>query len=316
MTDTAVGEKSFGIVCDSGCDLTPAQLGRLGVALVPHHVNAGQQSWLDRVDVSDDDALERMGVRGADAVVEEAGSDELLAAYQRLVDEGCKTIVSVHSAEALSAMCGRAREAAARLGDATRVEVLDTGTASIGTGIVVERLSAMRAAGVPLEDALLAAREIAAGVRLMFIPASSSRLVRRRARSRHSGLVSRASMLRVRLVGERGLFLVSRGEVTQTVRSTDIADLCGRIAHAMSAVAHAEGSLDYVELYGCDRKALRPLEKPLDTNEFEAERMGVTRVSPSNVGFVGRPAVGVAFVPDSLFERVGANQPTDVPADD
>lgn len=123
-------------------------------------------------------------------------------------------------------------------------------------------------------------------------------------------------MLRVRLVGERGLFLVSRGEVTQTVRSTDIADLCGRIAHAMSAVAHAEGPLDYVELYGCDRKALRPLEKPLDTNEFEAERMGVTRVSPSNVGFVGRPAVGVAFVPDSLFERVGANQPIDVPADD
>ena len=213
-------------------------------------------------------------------------------------------------------MCGRAREAAARLGDAARVEVLDTGTASIGTGIVVERLSAMRAAGVPLEDALLAAREIAAGVRLMFIPASSSRLVRRRARSRHSGLVSRASMLRVRLVGERGLFLVSRGEVTQTMRSTDIADLCGRIAHAMSAIAHAEGPLDYVELYGCDRKALRPLEKPLDTNEFEAERMGVTRVSPSNVGFVGRPAVGVAFVPDSLFERVGANQPTDVPADD
>ena len=124
MTDTAVGEKSFGIVCDSGCDLTPAQLGRLGVALVPHHVNAGQQSWLDRVNVSDDDALERMGVRGTDAMVEEAGADELLAAYRRLVDEGCKIIVSVHSAKALSAMCGRAREAAARLGDAARVEAV------------------------------------------------------------------------------------------------------------------------------------------------------------------------------------------------
>ena len=67
MTDTAVGEKSFGIVCDRGCDLTPAQLGRLGVALVPHHVNTGQQSWLERVGVSDDDALERMAVRGTDA---------------------------------------------------------------------------------------------------------------------------------------------------------------------------------------------------------------------------------------------------------
>lgn len=316
MTDTAVVEKSFGIVCDSGCDLTPAQLGRLGVALVPHHVNAAEKSWLDRVGLDDEAAFARMGDRAAGVVVEEAGADELLATYQALVDEGYKTIVSMHSAEALSEMCPRAREAAARLGDAARVEVLDTGTASIGTGIVVERLSAMRAAGVPLEDALVAVREIAAGVRLMLIPASSSRLVRRRARSRHSGLVSRASLLRVRLVGERGLFLVSCGEITQTVRSTDLTDLCGRIAHAMSAVARVEGPLDYVELYGRDRKLLRPLEKPLDTNEFEARRMGVTRISPGNIGFVGMPAVGVAFVPNSLFERVGADQPTDVPAED
>lgn len=316
MTDTAVGEKSFGIVCDSGCDLTPTQLGRLGVALVPHHVNVGESSWLDRVGLDDQTAFDRMGERAAGVVVEEAGSDELLAAYQALVDEGCTTIVSVHSAEALSEMCPRAREAAARLGDAAHVEVLDTGTVSIGTGIVVERLSTMRAAGVPLCEALAAVREIATGVRLMFIPASSSRLVRRRARTRHSGLVSRASLLRVRLVGERGLFLVSRGEITQTVRSTDLADLCGRVAHAMSAAAHAEGPLDYVELYGRDRKLLRPLEKPLDTNEFEARCMGVTRISPSNIGFVGMPAVGVAFVPDSLFGRVGADQPTSVPAED
>lgn len=315
MTGAAVGEKSFGIVCDSGCDLTPAQLGQLGVALVPHHVTAQGADWLDRVDLADDDALARMGTRAADAVVVEAGADELLAAYRELVDAGCRTIVSVHSTEALSQMCAHAREAAALLGDAARVEVLDTGTASIGTGIVVERLSALRAAGASVDDVLAAVREIAAGVRLMFIPASSSRLVRRRARSRHSGLVSRASMLRVRLVGERGLFLVTRGEVTQTVRSTDMADLCGRIAHAMSAVARDEGPLDYVELYARDRKQLRPLEKPLDTNEFEAERMGVTRVSPGIVGFVGAPAVGVAFVPDSLFERVGANQPSDVHGD-
>ena len=314
MTETAVGEKSFGIVCDSGCDLTPAQLGQLGVVLVPNHVRADGAEWLDRIDREDADALALMGVRGRQLSARPASRDDLLAAYRELADAGFDRIVSVHSTEAVSAMPEVAREAAAALAreGATEVTVLDTGTASIGTGIVVERLSAMRAAGLSLDEALAAAREIAAGIRLMFIPASSSRFIRRRARSKHSGLVSRASTLRVRLVGERGLFLVSRGEVTQTVRSTDMADLCGRIAHAMSAVARDEGKLNYVELYVRDRQTLHTLEKPLDTNEFEAERMGVTRVSPGVASFVGLPAVGVAFVPEALFSRVGADQPTRV----
>ena len=72
----------------------------------------------------------------------------------------------------------------------------------------------------------------------------------------------------------------------------------------------------------------RPLQ-PLPVEKYPVERRGIvlrphgiveqsekSRAAASNVGFVGRPAVGVAFVPDSLFERVGANQPTDVPADD
>ena len=314
MTETAVGEKSFGIVCDSGCDLTPAQLGQLGVALVPNHVCADGAEWLDRVDRDDDDALALMGARGRQLTVRPPSKDGLLAAYREIAGAGCRRIVSVHSAEAVSAAPQVARDAAVVISaeGTAEVTVLDTGTASIGTGIVVERLSAMRDAGVPFDEALSAVREIAAGIRLMFVPASSSRFIRRRARSRHSGLVSRASTLRVRLVGERGLFLVSRGEVTQTVRSTDMADLCGRVAHAMSAVAHDEGRLNYVELYTRDRQMLHALEKPLDTNEFEAERMGVTRVSPGVASYVGLPAVGVAFVPEALFSRVGADQPTRV----
>ena len=315
MTGSAVGEKNFGIVCDSGCDLAPAQLGRLGVALVPHHVAAEGHTWLDRTGRPDEEALSLMGTRGQGLVTTAASADDLLAAYRRLADAGCEKIVSVHSAAAVSAMSACAREAVAAAATSVQVEVFDTGTASIGTGIVVERLAAMRAAGMSFDAALAAAREIADGIRLMFIPASSSRFIRRRARSRHSALVSRASTLRVRLVGERALFLISRGEVTCTVRSTDIADLCGRVAHAMSAVARDEGKLSYVELYVRDRKTLRPMEKPLDTNEFEADRMGVTRVSPAVASYVGAPAVGVAFVPESLFARVGADQPTSVHAD-
>lgn len=311
MTGSAVGEKSFGIVCDSGCDLTPSQLGQLGVALVSHYVSSEDESWLDRQGRPDDEALSLMGTRGQGLTLEAATTEDLLAAYARLADAGCEKIVSVHSAEAVSVMPARAREAAEAFGGA-EVTVLDTGTASLGTGIVVERLSAMRAADVPFDQALSAAQEIADGIRLMFIPASSSRFIRRRARTRHSGLVSRASTLRVRLVGERGLFLVCRGEITQTVRSTDVADLCGRVAHAMSAVAREEGRLNYVELYARDRQLLRPLEKPLDTNEFEAEFMGATRVSPGTASIVGLPAVGVAFIPEALFARAGADQPSRV----
>ena len=152
-----------------------------------------------------------------------------------------------------------------------------------------------------------AAEQLAGSVRLLVIPTASARFARRRSRKPRAGLLGRAtSSLRIRLSGERGLYLISRGEITQLARSAELPDLTGRLAHAMSAVSASEGPLVYATLETGDARALRALEKPLDTNEFEARHLGTVSACPSVEKIIGSGAVGVAFAPSQAYWRASA----------
>ena len=305
-----MADATFAIVCDSACDLTVAQLGRLGVVLVPHTLTVGEKSWRDVSERDSDEVYELLAEKGARAIVRTPVSvDDLLAAYRELGRQGFDHVVSVHSAAVGSSVPDIAREAAELVADEIMVEVLETGSASLGTGIVIERLAAFRAAGMPCSQALSVAHDVARSIRLFFSPAPNSNFVRHGARSRHSALVARASALRVRLVGERGLFLVSCGEMTQCVRTSDVDVVCRRIAAAITAVRKAEGDVSYVELYSGSRQLLRPLDAALAEAGLESGRLGSWRVSPGVASCVGLGAIGVAFLPNALLTRGGVGEP-------
>lgn len=127
-------------------------------------------------------------------------------------------------------------------------------------------------------------------------------------RSRKSGIMARASSLRLRVVGERTLFLQTRGESTALARSTDLSDLCGHAAHAMSSISAQEGELVYAVVGMVGSKTLRALEKPLDTNEFCSTKLGRGLVSPSILASVGFDAAGVAFAPRKAYLEAGAGR--------
>ena len=141
------------------------------------------------------------------------------------------------------------------------------------------------------------------GVRLLFVPTSSARPVRRVRRGRTS-ILGQADNLRIRLAGERGLFSLAHGSLSEVVRSSDLGDLTGRIAHAMSAMSRDEGPLCYVEVGTGVNRALAQLEKPLDTNEFESRRLGVMRANPCVAAYAGVGAIGIAIVPQALLDGV------------
>lgn len=274
-------ERDFTIVCDRGCDLPPVYLERAQATVlegVPH------------------DALGH--------VDEVALKQEFIRLYRALAAQGHTKIASVHSCASFSPAVTCAREAAAACSGVADVRVIDSGSASVATGMVFFRLTCHWADGVPFEQAVDAAEQLAGSVRLLVIPTASARFARRRSRKPRAGLLGRAtSSLRVRLSGERGLYLISRGEITQLARSADLPDLTGRLAHAMSAVSASEGPLVYATLETGDARALRALEKPLDTNEFEARALGTVGACPQVEKIVGSGAVGVAFAPSQAYWR-------------
>lgn len=261
-----MADKRFAIVCDDGCDLPQGLAAQLGVELVSPACEEG-----------------------------------LSQAYGRLVDAGATEIVSLHNAGAVSGAADDARHAARAVAGRAMVFVVDTGTASVGTGIIVERVAAARVAGASAEQAVLLANRLREGVRLYTITAAGTRPVRRRSVRRRSSLVRRADAVRVRMTGECTLYTLHDNNLAQADRSVVLSDLTGRIAHAMSAMAQEEGPLCYAEVGAAVPRTLQRLEKPLDTNEFEARRLWVCECGPATVADLGEGAVGVAVVSERLW---------------
>lgn len=282
-------DRDFAIVCDRGCDLPPLYIERTQATLV------GAVAQTLGTPLSADELTQ-----------------EFVDAYRGLARKGRERIVSVHSCAAFSPEVLCAREAAAAVSDVADVRVVDSGSASAATGMVLFRLACHWADGASFEDAVSMAEDLSHHVRLLVIPAATSRFGRRRAHRGRIGLIGRAtSSLRVRISGERSLLLVSGGEVTQLARSADLADLTGRLAHAMSSVSACEGPLVYACVETGSRRALRALQKPLDTNEFEATNLGTLRATPPVEEVIGAGAVGVALVASRDYWRDTAEKNQD-----
>lgn len=277
-------DRDFAIVCDRGCDLPSPYLGRAQATLV------GAVAQTLGTPLSDDQL-----------------TAEFVRTYRELARGGHSRIASVHSCASFSRELACAQAAAEAVSDEADVRVVDTGSASAATGMVLFRLACHQAEGASLEDAVAAVRELSRHVRMLVIPAPHARFSRRRARRGRVGLIGRATLsLRTRISGERGLYLISGGEVTQLARSSELADLTGKLAHAMSSVAASEGPLVYASVETGDAQALRMMEKPLDTNEFEASKLGTLRATPGVESILGAGAVGVALAPADSYWRAAS----------
>lgn len=296
--------KPFAIVCDSTCDLPPEIISRLEVVCVPLGVEIAGRVLMDGADR--DEAVALLGRRKSGRV-ELLSKERLLDVYRRLFDEGYDRIATVCSSLVNTGSWNAAEEAASELSDSGHVlRTVDAGVSSVGLGMVVERLAMAREAGIEFDEALARSRAFAREVRLLFIPEASSPFMRGNLRRRKSGIMAKASSLRLRVVGERTLFLQTRGESTALARSTDLSDLCGHAAHAMSSISSQEGELVYAVIGMGGSKTLRALEKPLDTNEFCSTKLGRGLVSPSILASVGFDAAGVAFAPRKAYVEAGA----------
>ena len=298
--------KPFAIVCDSTCDLPPEIISRLEVVCVPLGVEIAGRVLMDGA--GRDEAVALLGRRKS-GHVELLSKERMVDVYRRLIDEGYNRIVTVCSSLINTGSWSAAEEAASELSDADHMlRTVDAGVSSVGLGMVVERLAMAREVGIQFEEAIARSRAFAREVRVLFIPEASSPFMRGNLRSRKSGIMARASSLRLRVVGERTLFLQTRGESTALARSTDLSDLCGHAAHAMSSISAQEGELVYAVVGMVGSKTLRALEKPLDTNEFCSTKLGRGLVSPSILASVGFDAAGVAFAPRKAYLEAGAGR--------
>jgi DegV family protein with EDD domain len=130
---------------------------QLGIEVVPLTIRFGDREYVDRKELSSDEFWRRLG---SASVLPETAAPSVGAfeeAFRRLHDEGADGIVCVNLSANLSATMQSAQVAAKALDGVCPIEIIDSGTASMGIGILA--LHAARRASEGADVATIA-REV------------------------------------------------------------------------------------------------------------------------------------------------------------
>jgi DegV family protein with EDD domain len=135
------------VVTDSASDMHPARAAALGISVVPLLVTFGNDTYEAGLNLSIDEFWQRMTAPDAPFPKTAACSPgSFQAAYQKAFDGGADSIVSVHVSDTLSGTIKSAQVARAMFKDRD-IQIVDSMTASMGEGILVEMAVEMANAG-------------------------------------------------------------------------------------------------------------------------------------------------------------------------
>ena len=138
------------IVTDSTCDLPDEVTKQQAITVIPLNINIGHDTFQDGIDLTRTEFYARLPEYAPSPKTAAPGPDVFKKEYERLADEGARSILSIHISETLSATINSARTAAEQF---TRIPVivLDSSQLSLGTGFLVEKAAIMGAAGETME---------------------------------------------------------------------------------------------------------------------------------------------------------------------
>ena len=159
------------IVTDSTSDLPEGLAEELGVTVVPLSVFFGEEAYKDGVEITREQFFERLtSGTSVHPHTSQPSVEDFIAVYKELTSQGHE-IVSVHVSDKMSGTMNSARLARAELKD-EKIELVDSGTAALGLGMVVKFTAEAANAGQSFDEVVTAAHEASANTNAFFIPAT------------------------------------------------------------------------------------------------------------------------------------------------
>jgi DegV family protein with EDD domain len=134
------------IVTDSACDLPDHDLDAYGIRVVPLTLDFGGEVLTEGRDLSAAALWRRLRETGTPPRTFAPSPEAFEACYRQLLSEGAETIFSIHISSGFSATY-RAAYLARRTFPEADIEVIDTRSASLGTGLVALNAARMARRG-------------------------------------------------------------------------------------------------------------------------------------------------------------------------
>jgi DegV family protein with EDD domain len=269
------------VVTDSAANVPPDVADQLGIVVVPLQVRFGDEAHADG-EVGGE--LYRRMAAGEVATTSAPSVGDWLAGIERAAAD---EIVCVTLAGALSATHHQAVLAAER--SRARVEVVDSGTASMAEGFVAIEAARAAHAGGTVDETAERAREVAGRVRLMGAIESFEHL-------RRTGRVTRFQAYAATAMSIRPLFRLAGGEIEPAGRARTRARALEMLAD--QAVA-GDGALHVGALHAAAEEDARALLERVRARAELVEEFLVP-VTPVIGASAGPGLVGIASWREAL----------------
>jgi DegV family protein with EDD domain len=151
----AAGRK-VAVVTDSAADIPEEEIDRLGIHVVPVRVHFGERSYLDKVGITPEEFYGEIA-RGQVPKTSQPPPGDFRRQFEFLGTHFA-AVVSVNLSSRVSGTCGAAQTAAGRVATHGKVTVIDSGTASLGQGLLAMYAAECAAAGYDAERVVAATR--------------------------------------------------------------------------------------------------------------------------------------------------------------
>jgi DegV family protein with EDD domain len=198
------------VVTDSACDIPESLMRQLDITAVPLHIRWGNHTFLDRVNITPDEALGYM--RSGEILDSEAPSVEEFSRTYRSLRDTCDGVISVHLSSRLSETYSNAfiaREGFSPIGQGGPfpVAVVDSMSVTMGLGWIVLAVARAAAAGMDLPRLVSLATRLSGLSHVAFFTEQTDILLR-------SGRAGRLAMQTDSLALMRPLFHLDEGNIS------------------------------------------------------------------------------------------------------
>jgi DegV family protein with EDD domain len=280
---------TIGIVTDSTCDLGPEWLAAHDILMVPLVVRFEDKAYRDWCDLAPDEFYRMLAASPVLPKTSQPAPADFEAVYEGLAAAGCDGIVSIHLSSRLSGTIASATIAAAA--SPVPVRVVDSKSASHGTGLVVKAAAAARTAGGGLDAVEAAAEKAVSTVHLFFVVESLEYLVKGGRAGKAQALA--ATMLNIKPV----LHIDAEGVIEPFKKVKGMRKAIEQIAGQVARDSATGGRMRVALMHGVRPDLAEKMRDALAASgaEYEIDSDGLVGAVIGT--YTGSGVVGVAYHP-------------------
>ena len=153
---------TVGIVTDSSCDLSDAEIAEADVEVVPLFIRFGTEEFVDREQITIEEFYRKMALSEHLPQTAASPPGRFEQAFRQRLDAGCEAVVCINLSSAISATMQAAEQAADGLRASVPgadIRVVDSRSVTAGLGTLVLGAARMAADGASADDIVAEAEE-------------------------------------------------------------------------------------------------------------------------------------------------------------